>query len=258
MQQPIVWIALLGALVLAAGVLAWWTLRERKPAPLPLPSDWAVNPRPVFNSDERRVYRQLREALPHHIVLAKLPLIRFCQPADPQDVRYWYDLLGSAHVAFAVCSANGRVLAAIDLEGDRTPSRRLTQIKQNVLAACRVRYLRCPVDHVPSVPELQLLVPQQASGARGPQSASSMVALVPGTGTPRRRERSTLWQDSSSFHDSFFGVDGPRDADSTISGFGLLGADAATRRRDAQTIEPPQDVGGVVVESARMAAPARH
>ena len=58
---------------------------------------------------------QLREALPHHIVLSKLPLVRFCQPNDPQQVRFWYELLGSLNVTFAVCSANGRVLAAIDL-----------------------------------------------------------------------------------------------------------------------------------------------
>ncbi len=43
------------------------------------------------------------------------------------------------------------------------------QIKQSVLGACRVRYLRCPVDHLPTVAELQLLVPSSAAPARGPQ-----------------------------------------------------------------------------------------
>ena len=81
--------------------------------------------RPVFSTDERRVYRQLREALPHHIVLAKLPLVRFSQPTDQEQVRYWYALLGSIDVTFAVCSANGRVLAAIDLDNDRAGSRRV-------------------------------------------------------------------------------------------------------------------------------------
>ena len=142
--------ALAGA---AAATATWvWWLR-RPPKPVPLPSEWALSARPVFSTDERRVYRLLREALPHHIVLSKLPLVRFSQPVDPSRVRYWYDLLGSIHVTFAVCSANGRVLAAIDLDTDRGNSRRVLQIKQSVLAACRVRYLRCPVDHLPSVPE---------------------------------------------------------------------------------------------------------
>ena len=133
------------ALLAAAGTL--WALRQRKAEPPPLPEEWTLTARPVFSSDERRVYRQLREALPHHIVLSKLPLVRFCQPSDPQQVRYWYELLGSTHVGFAVCSANGRVLAAIDIDSERGNSRRITQIKQKVLAACRVRAIPANVNY---------------------------------------------------------------------------------------------------------------
>ena len=159
-------------LALAVLIVILW-LRRRQTAALPLPTEWALTARPVFNMEERRVYRQLREALPHHIVLSKLPLVRFCQPADPQEVRYWYELLGATHVGFAICSANGRVLAAIDIDTERGNSRRSLQIKQKVLAACRVRYLRCPVDHLPSIPELQLLVPHQMAASRGPQPAAA-------------------------------------------------------------------------------------
>jgi hypothetical protein len=171
------------------------------------------------------VYRQLREALPHHILLSKLPLVRFCQPTDPQQVRFWYELLGAIHVTFAICSANGRVLAAIDLDTDRGNSRRV-QIKQSVLAACRVRYLRCPVDHLPSVPELQLLVPQSTAATRGPQAAPSVdMPRDPGSGTApaRGRQRSALWQDSSFFQDSFFGAERRSDS-GTSSEFGALGS----------------------------------
>ncbi|TXC66655.1 DUF2726 domain-containing protein [Piscinibacter aquaticus] len=162
--------ALAGIAVASAGWI-WWLRRPAKP--VPLPTEWALTARPVFSTDERRVYRLLREALPHHIVLSKLPLVRFSQPVDPARVRFWYDLLGSIHVTFAVCSANGRVLAAIDLDTDRGNSRRVLQIKQAVLGACRVRYLRCPVENLPSVAELQLLVPQAGANARGPQAATA-------------------------------------------------------------------------------------
>jgi hypothetical protein len=214
MEALLPWIVALAALALLASVLVAWRMTRREaPQPQPLPAEWALAPRPVFSTDERRVYRQLREALPHHVVLSKLPLVRFCQPADPNDVRYWYDLLGAIHVTFAICSANGRVLAAIDLDTDRGNSRRVLQIKQSVLGACRVRYLRCPVDNLPSIAELQLLVPQGASAARGPQPAPSRPSeradeLAPAAVTPlRRRERATLWQDSSFFQDSFFAPD---------------------------------------------------
>ena len=171
MQQTLPWIIALVAVALLTPLVVLTILRSRKPVPKPLPTEWSLTARPVFSTDERRVYRQLREALPHHIVLSKLPLVRFCQPTDAQQMRYWYELLGSIHVTFAICSANGRVLAAIDLDTDRGNSRRVLQIKQAVLCACRVRYLRCPVDHLPTVPELQLLVPHSNSGARGPQPA---------------------------------------------------------------------------------------
>ncbi len=223
MESLLPWIVALAALVILAAVLiAWRMARQQAPQPSLLPAEWALAPRPVFSTDERRVYRQLREALPHHIVLSKLPLVRFCQPTDPNEVRYWYDLLGAIHVTFAICSANGRVLAAIDLDTDRGNSRRVLQIKQSVLAACRVRYLRCPVDNLPSIAELQLLVPQGASASRGPQPAPSRSSAreeqVPASVTPmRRRERATLWQDSTFFQDSFFAPDA-RGLDVSLTG----------------------------------------
>lgn len=210
--ETLAWIIAAASLVLLLGAAALWWLRQRRAEPPPLPSEWALTARPVFNAEERRVYRQLREALPHHIVLSKLPLVRFCQPTDPAQVRYWYELLGATNVGFAICSANGRVLAAVDIDGDRPVSRRTLQIKQKVLAACRVRYLRCPVDHLPSVPELQLLVPHPAAATRGPHATP---AIEPGaltmaprrTASARARQPNALWQDSGFFQDSFFGAD---------------------------------------------------
>jgi hypothetical protein len=231
--------------ILAAGLLVWRSKKQAK-KPKALPTEWALSARPVFSTDERRVYRQLREALPHHIVLSKLPLVRFCQPNDPQEVRYWYELLGGIHVTFAICSANGRVLAAIDLDTDRGNSRRVMQIKQSVLGACRVRYLRCPVDHLPSIPELQLLVPHSVAASRGPQAAPPAYAPTRDTGmmrasaTPKRKERAALWQDSSFFQDSFFGPDNRLDVSTGSGDFGSPGSGVTVREVDA----PPPDSAG--------------
>ncbi len=246
MHPALPWIlASLSVLLLSAAAVLWWRAK-RKPRLQPLPTEWTLTARPVFSTDERRVYRQLREALPHHIVLSKLPLVRFCQPTDPQEVRYWYDLLGATHVTFAICSANGRVLAAIDLDNERSGSRRALQIKQSVLAACRVRYHRCSVDRLPTIPELQLLVPQSQSAARGPQAAPSAAKLrdtLSGAATSRRRERTTLWQDSGFMQDSFFGPEAR--SDFATSSFG-------NQRPGMSVREPPpgvDDTGGVVVDT---------
>jgi hypothetical protein len=265
MQQTLPWIVALVAVAVLAPAVVWFALRPRVPKVKPLPSEWNLAARPVFSTDERRVYRQLREALPHHIVLSKLPLVRFCQPTDPQEVRYWYELLGSIHVTFAVCSANGRVLAAIDLDTDRGNSRRVMQIKQAVLTASRVRYLRCPVEHMPSIPELQLLVPQSAASSRGPQPAAPTPhprrEVTPAaSAAPRRRERTALWQDSNFFQDSFFAPDNRAEA-SGQSEFGALGepSRSSADTSEGPPTEPPDDTtGAVVIDSPRVSTTTRH
>lgn len=208
-------------LLFAAAVLAWLVQRRKEKRELPL--EWSLTSRPVFHADERRLYRQLREALPHHVVLAKLPLVRFCQPTDPRDIRRWARLLGPLHVGFAICSPNGRVLAALDIDRGGGASRRSAQLKQTVLAACRVRYLRCPSDLLPSVPELQLLVPHPGPLDQAP--SASRVQATGGFSTARARGAragAPLWEDSGFATDSWFGPQAEPDAAS--GGFGVLHA----------------------------------
>jgi len=267
MQQTLPWIVALVAVAVLAPAVVWFALRPKVAKAPPLPSEWNLSARPVFSTDERRVYRQLREALPHHIVLSKLPLVRFCQPTDPQEVRFWYELLGAIHVTFAVCSANGRVLAAIDLDTDRGNSRRVMQIKQAVLTACRVRYLRCPVDHLPSIPELQLLVPQSAAASRGPQPAAAPPvhprrATATVSSPNRRRDRATLWQDSNFFQDSFFAPDNRNDAPGG-SDFGALSGNGRAGNDEGPPTEPPGDTptdpgSGATLEGQRYPSTTRH
>ena len=267
-MDRIAWIAVVTALsVLAlAAIAAVWLARRPKRLP-PLPTDWALSSRPVFSADERRVYKLLREALPHHVVLSKLPLVRFSQPSDPEELRFWYELMGSIHVTFAVCSANGRVLAAIDLDTDRGNSRRVLQIKQSVLGACRIRYLRCPVDTLPSAAELQLLVPSStAATARGPLPSAPASDLdeardsLASTVASRRAQRSALWQDSSAFQDSFFAADSRGDS----LGHGDFGEDSLPGRRApsgrAATDRPGdgEEIGAVVVDTLPRSASRSH
>ena len=258
MPQELPWIIALLSFILLGVAAALWFFGRRKSTSQPLPTEWTLTARPIFSTDERRIYRQLREALPHHIVLSKLPLVRFCQPTDPQEVRYWYELLGSIHVTFAICSANGRVLAAIDLDTDRGNSRRVLQIKQSVLAACRVRYLRCPVDHLPSIPELQLLVPHSAAASRGPQPAPAVAQArdtLTGTVASKRRERTALWQDSGFFQDSFFGPES-RSESGVPSDFE---GRAPSPRERPRGDDVDGGEGGVVVDTPRPPPPpARH
>ena len=242
------WIAALAACVLGLAISLVWALRRPAYANKGLPAEWSLTARPVFTADERRVFRLLREALPHHVVLSKLPLVRFCQPTETKEVRYWFDLLGASHVTFAVCSPNGRVLAAIDLDGERGVTARALQIKHAVLSACRVRYLRCAPDQLPSIAELQLLVPQ-GSNMRGPLPAPAATAQLPrrrggmassmgvgedefGSDWGQFSQPLPLWQDANAFsggHDGYAEPQHPRRP--------VLGAPAPQQRRT-----PPRDL----------------
>jgi Protein of unknown function (DUF2726) len=272
--MPIVpWLLAALSLVCLIGAGLLWLWQHRQPKVKSLPDYWAINARPVFNTEERRAYRHLREALPHCVVLSKLPLVRFTQSADPSQVRYWFDLMGSSSVSFAVCSPNGRVLLAIDLDGDRPPSSRSLQIKHAALNACKVRFLRCAADQLPSVPELLLMAPPPPAGVSGfgvdisdfgrlsPLPGAKGAAVTPAvhlarqnlasTVASRRRERNTLWQDSGFMRESFFDAEdaaGP----ASPSGFGNLGP----ARMGAGLAPLPEDVGGIVIDTP--VSPLRH
>jgi hypothetical protein len=238
MSQTLIWILVLitaGSL----GALAYVMLERRRKTERPLPGEWSLTARPVFNQHERRVHRQLREALPQQVVLAKLPLVRFCHPTDPEQVHFWFDLLGATHVSFAVCSPSGRVLAAIDLDDGRNPARRSVKVKQAVLAACHIRYVRYLADQTPSVPELQLLVPVTPSDTPHPANAAVMASSLKSgdPNAPRPQTRSARWPDSGYLkRDSSFG------RDSVITGFSA----------SFQSVLP--DTDGKVVD----APPTRH
>jgi hypothetical protein len=130
--------------------------------------------------------------------------------------------------------------------------------------------MRCPVDHLPSIPELQLLVPHSVAASRGPQPAAPVAAHprrevstpVAVASAARRRERTALWQDSNFFQDSFFAPDNRADAPAS-SEFGALGEPQRPGlevHEGAPTeppTEPPDDAGGgVVIDSPRVSAGA--
>ncbi len=238
-------VAFLGGVLVA---IAWQRRGKRAE---PLPTDWPLTPRPVFTTSERRIFQTLREALPGHVVLAKLPLVRFSQPTDVDDVRYWYDLLGNIHVSFVVCSLNGRVLAAIDLESSRGESRRAMQIKQSVLGACRVRYLRCTPDTLPSPSELQVLVPPSTARPAASPDLDQARDHLASTVARGRAQRGARWETSSTFNDSFFAPDSRMDG-FTVSEYGRLSTDVSTHfGADLGQLPEaePDAIGGVVVDT---------
>lgn len=215
-MTPPAWLlaALAAAALIGGALILLWrgatlTRREHRD----LPEDWPLAQRPLFTLSEREMHHRLRLALPAYLVLAKVPLVRFCQPLDRKETDYWYRLLGPLHVSFVVCTEHGRVVAAVDVERhDQDISPRVATIKQAVLATCRIRYLKCREDHLASTAELQLLAPPQPDsrplgGARRPNGLRDSRATLAHAMRARRADRQAQWYESGFRLDSFFAQD---------------------------------------------------
>jgi hypothetical protein len=158
-------------------------------------------------------------------------------------LRYWFDLLGVIHVTFALCSPSGRVLAVIDMDNEGNTQRRSQKIKLAVLNACRIRYLRYPPHRLPTVTELQSLIPATRPPAPmrtspGGSSLNKARDTLASTVANRRAQRATPWEDSSFAQDSFFAPDSRLDG---MTDYGALS--------QLPALDEGSDVAGVVVDS---------
>lgn len=178
MPPALPWILSSIAFALLGGAAALWLAQRRsRPEPPPTP-DGLFAARPVFDAIERRVHRELRAALPDLLVLARVPLRRFCRPLDFERARPFVSRMATLDVAFLICSPSGRVLGAIDLERSEDPGvAEQRRFKAELLAGCRVRYLRCNPEAMPDTDELMRLIDaptarDRAAAERTPPPAS--------------------------------------------------------------------------------------
>ncbi len=214
MPTPLMpFIAPLLTLLVGAGVAHLWHTRKKRVVKT-WPAAFNLSARTLFTTEERLMFRELKAALPNHVVLAKINLLRFCQANRDGEARLWFDRLHPLTVSFAVCTPNGTVVSAIDLEmPNRVRSDRGQRLKEAVLDACRIRYLRCQAGHRPEIATLA----QWALGANHRQPAGVQSPLVQARAelaqklTLRRSERAERARESSfqdsGFGDSFFALD---------------------------------------------------
>jgi hypothetical protein len=221
-SDPIYWGILLCAL--AGGVwLGWvWQKYTKQAARRQWPRRWNLNARPLFSVHERALYRDLRAALPHHVVLAKVSMLRFCQSSDASDAKAWYERLQALHVSLVVCTPHGLVVSVIDIDNNpgSKSGQRAQKLKEAVLEACRIRYLRCLPGQWPqanllaswAIGHTGVLQAEHAHGHDPLFDAGDQLARKL---KQRRAERAARWAESSFSQDSFFASDSRFDGPST-------------------------------------------
>lgn len=217
-------VVLVVLLAMVGGALLGWAAHDwrQRAQQKDWPQRWRLNARPLFTAHERALYRELRAALPHHVIMAKVSVLRFCQAADQGEARQWFERLHALHVGIAVCTPNGAVISAIDIEAhpDGRGLRRSQRMKEAVLEACRVRYVRClPGQWPPAHLMAAWALGQGANALAHPEPAPTWneglaADAVHDAGDQlarklrqRRAERAARWAESSFAQDSFFAFD---------------------------------------------------
>ncbi len=224
--------------LLAGGAAVHWCHTRRQRSAQAWPTAFSLTARPLFTTEERLLFRELQAALPQHVVLAKVNLLRFCHATRESEARLWFERLHPLNVSFVVCTPHGTVISAIDLEAPNRPtSGRTLRLKESVLDACRVRYLRVPSGQRldPHALAQLALGAQQFAGSNGSphggtaggsaasplaQARAELARKLQHRRTERAHRNSGTREarfTESTFGDSFFAMDSRFDADAANS-----------------------------------------
>lgn len=128
--------------VIGAALYALW-LRKKANTSIRLPHKWPLASRVIITNEEHDVLRWLRSAFPDHLVMVKLPVLRFTAPVD-KDIKgagaRWQELLSGVYCSFTVCTDNGNVVGCVDVPGKRGLGKANRGLKESLLSDCRIAY----------------------------------------------------------------------------------------------------------------------
>jgi hypothetical protein len=127
---------------LGAGLYALW-LRSKANASMRKPSKWPLAARVLITNEEHEVFKWLRETFHDHLVMVKLPVLRFTVPVDKDKNgggARWQELLGGVYCTFTVCTSNGNVVGCVDVPGKRGLNKTNRELKESLLSDCRIAY----------------------------------------------------------------------------------------------------------------------
>ena len=135
-------LGLLAGAALGVGFYVWY-LKRQASAKMHLPSKWPLMSRVLMTNEEYEVFKWLAGAFHDHLVMVKLPVLRFTVPVSKDKNgggARWQELLGGVHCTFTVCTSNGNVVGCVDVPGKRGLNKSNRQLKETLLSDCRIAY----------------------------------------------------------------------------------------------------------------------
>jgi hypothetical protein len=127
---------------LGAGLYALW-LRSQANATMRMPSKWPLASRVLMTNEEYEVFKWLRATFHDHLLMIKLPVLRFTVPVDKSKNgggARWQAMLNGVYCTFTVCTANGNVVGCVDVPGKRGLNKANRELKESLLSDCRIAY----------------------------------------------------------------------------------------------------------------------
>lgn len=147
------WLIIALGVVLGIGLgifLHWGWVRRHAGQRQRAPSQWLLNPRGLVTTEEQKVWTWLREVFPEHVVMVKVPVMRFTLPNAQAKGHNWHDLLNNVYCTFTVSAPDGTVVGCVDVPGKRGPTKSQRQMKEDLLAACYIEYTTVRGSALPS------------------------------------------------------------------------------------------------------------
>ncbi|MEO6017723.1 MAG: DUF2726 domain-containing protein [Polaromonas sp.] len=135
-------LGLLVGAVVGVAIYALW-LRQQAGSSLRLPDKWPLTARVVVTNQEHEVLAWLRNTFHDHLVMVKLPVLRFTAPTDKDKNGAgdrWQKVLNGVYCTFTVCTTNGNVVGCVDVQGKRGISKASRDLKESLLSDCRIAY----------------------------------------------------------------------------------------------------------------------
>ena len=133
---------LVPGLLVGAVAYALW-LRAKANSSMRMPDTWPLAARVLMTNEEHEVLKWLRSTFHDHLVMVKLPVLRFTMPVSKDKNgggARWQKLLGGVYCTFTVCTSNGNVVGCVDVPGKRGIGKTNRDLKESLLSDCRIAY----------------------------------------------------------------------------------------------------------------------
>lgn len=154
-MNSITWVGVLlgamGGLVVGA-LLATWRMQRQTTGGLRVPAQWPLTARGLVTSGEDEVWKWLRRIFHDHLVMIKVPVLRFTIPIDKEKHKsaQWLEMLNGVYTTFTVCTLDGAVVGCVDVPGKRGLGQANRELKEELLSDCKISYTVVRSNSLPS------------------------------------------------------------------------------------------------------------